>query len=446
MPDPVPIARPLTALRCRGLKGRFRVPGDPSITALTLMLAALARGETVVLADTSAPVPDVAATFRLVAELGAVTERHDDRWQINGLGARGLLAPEQTLEFDGAGRALQLAMGLLAPYDFSARLEARGASMPPRPLLEALRALGVDIAEQRTGQLPLTLRGPRMAVPFDWRLPALADSIAVEAMLLAALGLPGVSRLAAVAPWPDHAVRLLRHFGAEIAERATDHGTDLEIGGLPALGARTLTPAGDPDIAALAIVAALTVPDSDVVVENVMLNPARAGVLAALTEMGGSIERLDRRHAAGEEVADLRVRHSALLGVRVNGAGLTAGGLAPLAVAGAFAAGETRIPRLGLPEEADLHRALATALSLNGAAARADADGLTVGRPRPGTRLGGSTVEAGRDSRLAAAMLVFGLAAAERVTLADDTRMRLAFPEFVGSLEALGAQFYRRSP
>jgi len=282
----MPIARPLTATPGRALKGRFRVRGEPNLTTLMLLLASLARGTTVIYADTSAPAPEVAAALALLADLGASPETHDDRWQVSGLGALGLLAPSRGLQFSGAPRLLPLALGLLAPYDFAARFEAGpGLGVPPA-LIEALRGLGTTVDAVRTGQLPLTLRGARLGMPFVWRAPAAPGDNWVEAMLLAGLGLPGRSRLEGLAVLPEPALRLFRHFGADIVDFADANGLGLTIAGLPKLGARTLAPAGDPDIAALAIVAGLVVPGSDLVVENVPLAAARGGVVTALTEMG----------------------------------------------------------------------------------------------------------------------------------------------------------------
>jgi len=442
----MPIARPLTATPGRALKGRFRVRGEPNLTTLMLLLASLARGTTVIYADTSAPAPEVAAALALLADLGASPETHDDRWQVSGLGALGLLAPSRGLQFSGAPRLLPLALGLLAPYDFAARFEAGpGLGVPPA-LIEALRGLGTTVDAVRTGQLPLTLRGARLGMPFVWRAPAAPGDNWVEAMLLAGLGLPGRSRLEGLAVLPEPALRLFRHFGADIVDFADANGLGLTIAGLPKLGARTLAPAGDPDIAALAIVAGLVVPGSDLVVENVPLAVARGGLVTALTEMGGKIQQLERRPAAGEEVVDLRVRHSALLGITVKATGLAPADLAPLAVAAAFAAGTTRLPRLGPTDKGERHQQLAAALSINGATALVDAGGLMVGRPRAGGRLGGSRVEAGRDARFGAAMLVLGLGAAEPVSIADESPLRAALPDWLGSLEALGAQFSRRLP
>lgn len=443
MPAPAPIARPLAPRRSRGLRGRFPAPADPGLAALTVMLAVLARGETVIYADSGSPGPEIAAVLQLAAQLGAVPELHDDRWHINGLGPLGLLAPEAPLDFTGAERSLPLALGLLAPYEFASRFDATGNPALPPGLLAALRGLGAEIDEQQTGRLPLTLKGPRSGAPFAWR--AESGEAAVEAMLLAAMGLPGISSIGGVQRRPEQALGLMRHFGAAIAESTGADGMTLAIGGLPALGARTLTIPGDPELAAFALLAALIVPDSDLVVENVLVDTARAGTLTALLEMGADIETLDRRNMAGLEIADFRARHSALLGVAVEAAGLSRAGIALLAVAGAVAAGETRIPRCGIAGEAELHRRLAATLSLNGATATADADGLTVGRPRGGRRLGGGTIEAGRDAQLAAGLLVLGLAAAEPLALADGTALAATYPGLVGGLEALGAEFSRGS-
>ena len=446
MPDQASSARPLTALRSRALRGRFKVAPEPMLFALAAMLAALARGDSVLFHDAAEFDPDLAATQHLLEAVGAPPQISDDRWEIAGLGPRGLLNPERPLDFAGAGRAAPLAMGLLGPYGFGAEFvgEDPGRGGPLTPVIEALRGLGIDIREQRSGKLPLRLQGPRTPVPFIARLPR-PSLEAKAALLLAALALPGISTLVEVQPAPDHAERLLRYFGAHIVETtAMDGSRSLEIVGMPPLGARTVTIAGDPDLAAFPLVAALVVPDSDVIIENVLLHTARNSVLSALEEMGGSIEITDRRMAAGEEVADLRVRHSPLLGTSIDPRGLSPAAVPPLAIAGAFAAGETRIPMLGFAGEAALHEALATGLNDNGATARADRNGLVVGRPRPGGKLGGQTLLTGGNPYLAAAFAVFGLAAAEQVTIADETAFSAAFPEMVAGLESLGASFYRR--
>jgi|GEM_PF-6040776 len=436
--------RPLTVLSSRPLRGRFRVGPDPELFCLAAMLGAVSTGTTVLYHDAVEFDANRRATLELLREVGTTPEVLDDRWEINGLGTMGLLEPERPLDFSHAERATPLALGLLGPYGFASRLigdTAPGAASLS-PTIEALRTLGVDIREQKTGRLPMTLRGPRSAVPFELRLAG-ALPRTKTALLLAALALPGISTLIEAEPTADEPERLFRHFGASIAETNGPGGRMLSIGGLPRLGARTFEVPGDADLVPFPLLAALVVPDSDVLIENVAMLPARQAVLAALREMGGTIEEVDRRLSAGTEIADLRVSHSPLLGIDVEPRGLDAAAIPPLAVAGAFAAGETRLPRLGFTGEAGLHKLLAETLAGLGASTRADARGLTVGRPERGRQLGGDHVVPGGNPHVAAAFAVLGLGAGEQVTIDDEVPLNAAFPHLLSGLEALGAEFYR---
>jgi 3-phosphoshikimate 1-carboxyvinyltransferase len=335
---------------------------------------------------------------------------------------------------------LPLAMGLVAPYGFTTRfIGERSDTAAPPMVVDALRSIGAEI-ETLGGRFPISVRGPKTTIPFVW--PLTGGSPEKAAALLAALSVSGVSSFTESEPAPDHAERLLRHFGAsvDINENAGS-GRTIQITGLPALGARTLTLAGDPDIASLAVLAGLIVPDSEILVENVMLHPAHRAVFNALEEMGGQIDIRNQRSTAGEDIADLRVRHSPLLGIVVPVDGLTPAATVVLAIAGAFAAGETRLPRLGYAGEAALQRRLAEGLANNGATVNLTKTGLTVGRPPAGGRLGGGTVSTGGDPLLAAAFTVFGLAAVDQVTVDDDTRMEAAYPGLTRQFETLGAEF-----
>ncbi|HTJ58747.1 MAG TPA: hypothetical protein VL418_14435 [Devosiaceae bacterium] len=443
MSDPLDPARPLTVLRARGLGGRFHVPADPNLFCLAAMLGAVARGETVLFTNAAEPDPNLVATLGLLRALGVRIEVSDDRWQIDGLGPLGLLAPARALDFTNAGRVLPLAMGLVAPYGFTTRLAGLAESaVAPLGLIERLRALGTEVREGRGGRLPISLKGPKTLIPQVGRLPSGALE-AKAALLLSALALPGTSSFLEDAPGPDHPERLFRHFGAIITDRPGDNGSHtLDIAGLPALGARTLALAGAPDVAALAVLAALIVPASDVLVEDVWVNPARTVVLSTLRQMGGHISVLDRRQAAGEDVADLHVRHSPLLGIEVEPAGLSLGDIVLLAIAGSFAAGETRLPKLGFEGEAELRRMLIADLSANNAVARLEGDALIVARPEAGRRLGGAVVNGMGGPLYTAAFMTLGLAAAEQVTIADDAAMETAYPGLIRSFEALGAEFH----
>ena len=442
MSQQVLTAQPLTAARSRGLSGRLRLPADRLIAPMALMLAAVARGDTVLegLADT----PDVTASIGSLTAMGVAIERDDGRHRIGGLGALGLLAPRSTLDFSGAATALWLTMGLVAPYGFDSRFS--GSELPTTgPTIEALRTLGVDAQEQKSGHMPVTLRGPRTGVPFVHRLPAASIEIKA-ALLLAALALPGVSTLVEAVPTPDHPERLLGYFGAEVKSRPSTEGSrSIDITGLPRLGGQVIALAGDPELAAFPIVAALTVPGSDLLIENVLMHPQRTGLIEVLRQMGGDIEVVDPRLSGGEEVADLRVRYSRLRATTVPAGRISASAIAALAVAGAFADGETGI---GIGEaqwrSGGEITALADGLMANGIAARRSGEALIIPGGGPAAKLGGGAVSVKGHGLVAMAFLVMGLATSEAITIDDDRAIPGIYPEFRTGMQALGADFFKR--
>jgi 3-phosphoshikimate 1-carboxyvinyltransferase len=201
---------------------------------------------------------------------------------------------------------------------------------------------------------------------------------------------------------------------------------------------------GDPSSAAFMIAAALISPRSDIVVENVLLNPTRSGFIDTLRTMGADIELLDHRFEGGETVGDLRVRSSALKGVRVppERAPSMIDEYPVLACLAAFAEGETRMQ--GLAElkvkESDRLSATAAGLVACGVAARVEGDDLIV-EGRGAVAGGGSMVETHMDHRIAMAFLTLGLAARKPVTVDDTSMIATSFPGFITLMTKLGATF-----
>ena len=234
----------------------------------------------------------------------------------------------------------------------------------------------------------------------------------------------------------------MAHFGADVTVAHEGEGRRITLAGRPELRPTTVVVPADPSSAAFPIVAALIVPGSDIVVEGVMMNPLRTGLLTTLSEMGAHIETLDRRLEGGEEVADLRVRNGTLRGVDVPAA------RAPsmideypiLAVAAAFASGSTRMR--GLSElrvkESDRLAAVAAGLRAAGVDCAIEGDDLIVegGRPR-----GGGLVATHMDHRIAMSFLVMGLASLEPMAIDDAAMIATSFPEFRPTMERLGAKF-----
>lgn len=440
--------KPAVARKSASLTGRVRVPGDRAIARLALLVGGLASGETRL-----AGLPgdeDTAAAGRAMRAMGARIEREGDLWRIAGTGNGCLLAPQAPLDFGNAGAACRLAMGLAGVYDFPSVFtgDAALSRSPMDDILDPLRQMGVQASAAAGGRLPVTLAGPGTANPISYRLPKASAGVKA-ALLLAGLNAPGVTTVVEPEATPDHAERMLAAFGAELSVETAANGVrTVRLEGRGRLAGRTFDVPGDPSLAAFPLVAALIVPGSDVTIANVPMNPARAGLVRTLQEMGGQIDVLDPRKAGGEEVADLRVRASALKGVTVppERAAAMAGDYPALAAAAAFAEGETVMTGSGGP--AGRLAVLAAGLELNGVDCEAGETRLSVrGRP-DGRGIGnaiGAAVETRLDPRVAMAFLVLGLAGEHAVTIDDSGAIAAGFPGFIDAMAGLGARIEVKS-
>ncbi|MGB3471885.1 MAG: 3-phosphoshikimate 1-carboxyvinyltransferase [Erythrobacter sp.] len=432
------------------LRGVLRVPGDKSISHRALMFAGLAVGESRITGLLEGE--DVLATAAAMRQLGAhIAREAGGTWRVNGAGLGSLLEPHQALDMGNSGTSTRLLMGLLASHGFSATFTG-DASLSGRPMnrvIEPLSQMGAHFEASSGGTLPLMLRGALPAIPIRYRLPV-ASAQVKSAVLLAGLNTPGITSVIEPVATRDHTERMLTGFGAKLEIGEEDGSRVISIRGEADLKPCDVTVPGDPSSAAFFIVAALLVPGSDLIIENVGLNPTRAGIIWVLRAMGGSIEELNLREVGGEPVADLRVRHSALEGIEVDPA------LAPsmidefpvLFVAAALAKGETRTT--GLEElrvkESDRLTAMAAALQLAGARVVEHKDGLTIfgtnGEQLRGTA--NSRVKTHLDHRIAMSMAVAGLVSEDGVNVDDTRPISTSFPTFMDLLTS--AQSVQTNP
>ena len=424
------------------LTGRIRVPGDKSISHRALMLGALAVGETRITGLLEGE--DVLATAAALRAMGATIERGaNGDWRVHGVGVGSLLQPSTALEMGNSGTSTRLLMGLVASHPITATFTG-DASLSRRPMgrvIEPLSQMGADFTGAPGGRLPLTLRGLSPAVPIEYRLPV-ASAQVKSAVLLAGLNIAGITRVIEPVPTRDHTERMLRGFGAELTVEEDGGTCIISLAGEVELSPQDIEVPGDPSSAAFFAVAALLVPGSDLIIENVGLNPTRAALFAVLRQMGGHVVELDPREVGGEPVADLHVRHSALTGIEVDPA------IAPrmidefpvLFVATALAEGTTTTS--GLDElrvkESDRLAAMAAALTDAGAQIEEREDGLVIhgtgGEPLRGSA--NSRTKTHLDHRIAMSMAVAGLASRDGVEIDDTSPIATSFPAF----EALLAQ------
>ncbi|WP_426166399.1 3-phosphoshikimate 1-carboxyvinyltransferase [Sandarakinorhabdus sp. DWP1-3-1] len=436
------LPQPLTLATAGPLAGTVTVPGDKSISHRSLMLGALAVGETVITGLLEGE--DVLATAAAMRAMGADIERRDGRWHVHGVGVGGLLQPRTALDMGNSGTSTRLLMGLVASHPVTATFIG-DASLSGRPMgrvIEPLSLMGASFAASPGGRLPLTMTGLCPAVPLRYTLPV-ASAQVKSAVLLAGLNTPGETSVVEPIATRDHSERMLAGFGAKLRIEASPEGRVITLVGEPELRPQAITVPGDPSSAAFPLVAALIVPGSAVTITNVGMNPTRAGLIGVLQAMGADITLSDERSVGGEPVADLTVRHGPLTGIAVPPE------IAPsmideypiLFVAAAFAQGRTVMR--GLEElrvkESDRIAVMAEGLRACGVIVEELPDGLVVtgsgGEPVPG----GATIAARLDHRIAMSFAVLGLNARAPVTVDDARPIATSFPTFVAMMNSLGA-------
>ena len=415
------------------LTGRIRVPGDKSISHRSLMFGALAVGRTRISGLLEGE--DVLATAAALRAMGVHIERDGDEWVVHGVGVGGLLQPDRALDMGNSGTSTRLLMGVIASHEITATFTG-DASLSKRPMnrvIDPLSTMGASFTPSPGGTLPLAMEGVQPAVPITYRLPV-ASAQVKSAVLLAGLNTPGTTTVIEPVPTRDHTERMLRGFGAELTVEEADGERAIRIHGPAELRPCDIAVPGDPSSAAFFAVAASVVPGSDLVIENVGLNPTRDGIFRALELMGADIEKLDERDVGGEPVADLHVRHSRLRGIEVDPA------IAPsmidefpvLFVAAAMAEGTTTTS--GLEElrvkESDRLSAMATALQEVGVTLEETDDGLIIegshGEPLPG----GGTIATHLDHRIAMSMAIAGLVSRKGVEIDSTEPIATSFPNF----------------
>lgn len=437
---------PLGALPGAPLKGMVRVPGDKSISHRALILGLLAVGETRVSGLLEGE--DVLRTAQAARALGASVEHlGPGEWRVQGMGVGTLLAPTAPLDFGNAGTGSRLMMGVIGGHPIEATFDG-DASLRKRPMgriLAPLQQMGVRVLSCAEGtRLPLTLRGADAVIPITYETPVASAQIK-SAVLFCGLNAPGETTVIEPEASRDHTEKMLAYFGARLdVSPHGAHGRKITLHGQPELSPRPIIVPADPSSAAFPLVAALITPGSDLTLEAVMMNPLRIGLITTLLDMGADIEATNRRVEGGEAIADLRVRHSALNGVDVPAERAPAmiDEYPILAIAAAFATGETRMR--GLHElrvkESDRLAAVAAGLAANGIEHEILGDDLVVrgtGKPPQG----GGVVATHMDHRIAMSFLVLGLAATKGCKVDDTAFIVTSFPDFLPLMTRLGAQF-----
>ena len=434
----------MTFSAASALSGKVTVPGDKSISHRSLMLSALAVGESRV--EGLLEGEDVLATAAAMRAMGADIARDADGiWHIHGVGVGGLLQPETALDMGNSGTSTRLLMGLLASQDLTVTFTG-DASLSKRPMArvtEPLARMGASFTTSPGDRLPLTMRGACPAVPLDYRLPV-ASAQVKSAILLAGLNTPGITRIVEPVPTRDHSERMLRGFGADLSVETQADGTRIiTLVGEAELQPQQIVVPGDPSSAAFPMVAALLVPGSQVRIDNVGLNTTRAGLIDLLREMGGDIAIVNAREVGGEPVGDLVVTASTLYAVKPDPA--RAPSMIdeyPVAfIAAALATGRSVFR--GLEElrvkESDRIATMAAGLRAIGVTVEELDDGIIIEGSGGAPLAGGGPIATKLDHRIAMSFAVAGLVSTGGVTIDDMRPVATSFPTFTTLLTTIGA-------
>jgi 3-phosphoshikimate 1-carboxyvinyltransferase len=419
--------------------GRLRVPGDKSISHRAVMFGAIASGTTHVTGFLEGE--DCLSTMKAVAQLGVSVHRPaPGEVRVEGVGLRGLRAPDGVLDMGNAGTAMRLFMGLMAAQPFDTQLIGDSSLMrrPMERVAKPLRAMGAQI-ETQDGRPPVRVRGGAALRGIHYDMPV-ASAQVKSAVLLAGLYAQGETTVVEPAVTRDHTERMLQSFGVEVRAR----GGIITVRPPSGLEATHIAVPGDFSSAAFFIVAACIGAREPVIIEGVGVNPTRTGLLEMLAMMGADLRLINHRSAGAEPVADIEIRPAQLRGARIPER------LVPLAIdefpaffiAAACAEGETLVT--GAEElrvkESDRIAVMARGLDAVGVRNEVLPDGLRI----EGGPIGGGAVDSHGDHRIAMSFAIASLRAAAPIEIRDVANVATSFPGFVGLARSTGLKLHER--
>lgn len=432
----------LTFKSCRSgkaLSGSVRVPGDKSMSHRAVMFSSLAKGESQITGLLEGE--DVLATLNAFQAMGVQAQGpNNGKLTVTGVGMHGLQEPENALDMGNSGTAMRLMSGILAAQSFASKLvgDASLSARPMRRVTVPLTSMGARCVTDEDGCPPIHIRGVDKLEPIDYKLP-MASAQIKSAVLLAGLYAEGQTSVTEPAPTRDHTERMLNAFGYQCdSKKIDDQASKINIEGGGELLATDIDIPADISSAAFFIVAASIVPDSEITLEHVGVNPTRTGILDVLTCMGADIDLLNERVIGGEPVADIKVRYVGLRGAEIDPK------LVPLAIdefpiiciAAACAEGETTIS--GAEElrhkESDRISAMVVGLRAIGITVEERKDGMTV----TGGAITGGSVDSQHDHRIAMSFSVAGALTESDIMITDCDNVATSFPNFLELANQLG--------
>lgn len=419
--------------KVKKLRGTVRIPGDKSISHRSVMFGAIAKGRTEITGFLQGA--DCLSTISCFRSMGIEIINDKHTVTVNGRGLHGLSAPDSVLDTGNSGTTTRLISGILAGQNFTSRLDG-DASIRKRPMdriIDPLRLMGADIqGDNNSSFAPLTIRGSKLN-GIDYVSPVASAQIK-SCLLLAGLYADGKTSVTEPTLSRNHTELMLSAFGAQVSSA----GCTASVFPANELYGQKINVPGDISSAAYFIAAGLIVPDSEILIENVGINPTRDGMIKVCLAMGGSIELLNERTQGGEPVADLLVRSSSLHGTVIEGDMIPTliDEIPVIAVLAAYADGETVIKDAAelKVKESDRIAVVTKNLSRMGADVTPADDGMTIRGGRP---LHGAKLESFMDHRIAMSFTVAALGAEGTTSIADAGLAEISYPSYYKDLSAL---------
>ena len=434
----------MRALSSSSLKGVVSIPGDKSISHRSLILGALAIGQTRITGLLEGQ--DVLDTAKAMVAFGAVVEKNDQsEWLVDGVGVGGFAEPSTVVDCGNSGTGVRLIIGAMSTTPINATFTGDHSlnSRPMDRVTNPLSKFGVTTFGRSKGRLPMTVIGARSPIPVKYDVPVPSAQVK-SALLLAALNAPGETIITEKEITRDHTERMLSSFGADISVENISNRRSIKLCGHSELNGQNICVPSDPSSAAFPICAAIIVEGSDIFVPNITLNETRAGLYKTLIEMGANLSFENEREESGEPVADIRACFSPdLKGVEVppERAASMIDEYPILSVVAANATGKT-IMR-GVKElrvkESDRIDVMAKGLRANGVFVDEGEDWWAVKGNGIGSVKGGSICQTFLDHRIAMSFLVLGLSSQNYVEIDDCLPIKTSFPNFIELMLEIGA-------
>lgn len=421
-----------------GLKGSVTVPGDKSISHRCIMFGSIADGITEVRNFLQGA--DCLATIRCFRSLGIEIEETDSTVTVHGKGLHGLSAPDGILDVGNSGTTTRLLSGILSGQPFESRLSGDESlnSRPMKRIMDPLTQMGARISSiPGNGCAPLHI-APSSLHGIHYDSPV-ASAQVKSCILLAGLYADGETSVTEPSLSRNHTELMLREFGADIR---TTHALDstratASIRPCSGLYGQKITVPGDISSAAYFIAAGLIVPDSEILIENVGINPTRAGILKVCEDMGGNITLLNERTEGGEKIADILVKTSSLHGITIEGDIIPTliDEIPVIAVMAAVAEGTTVIKDASelKVKETDRIETVTDNLKAMGCNVTPTADGMII----TGGKLKGASIHTLLDHRIAMAFSIAALVAEGNTKILDSKCVDVSYPTFYDTFEQL---------